>query len=376
MAQVFTASLLEHFAELEDPRVERTKLHLLPDILGLTICAVICGADSWVDIESYGHSKEDWLKTFLVLPNGIPSHDTIARLFARLDPKQLQTCFLNWINTITQTLGPEVVAIDGKALRHSYDRTEGKSMIYMVSAWATTNRLVLGQVKVDEKSNEITAIPELLRVLFLSGSIVTIDAMGCQKSIAQQIIEKDADYILALKGNQGNLCEEVKELFDYAHKTKFQNIDHDYHRTVQGGHGRIEVRQCWTIPELTKSEWSGLRSLVMIEAERRVNGKVSRETRYYLSSLHSDAAQALTSIRSHWGIENSLHWVLDMAFREDDSRIREGHADENMAVVRHIALNLINQEKTTKRGVKGKRLKAAWDNKYLAKVLTHPPLVN
>lgn len=371
MSKVFATSLLEHFAELEDPRVERTKLHLLSDILGLTICAVICGADSWIDIESYGNSKEDWLKTFLLLPNGIPSHDTIARLFARLDPKQLQTCFLNWMNTITQTLRGEVIAIDGKTIRHSYDREEGKGAIHMVSAWATANRLVLGQVKVDEQSNEITAIPELLRVLDLTDAIATIDAMGCQKNIAQLIIDKGGDYILALKGNQGNLFEEAQELFEHAEQTNFQDIEHDYQRTVNGGHGRVEIRKCWTIAESTQKEWPGLRSLVKIAAERRVDDKISREKRYYISSLASDAQLALASIRSHWGIENSLHWVLDMAFREDDSRIREGHADENMAVVRHIALNLINQEKSTKRGAKGKRLKAAWDNNYLTKVLAH-----
>jgi len=371
MTEVLTISLLEHFSDLEDPRVERTKLHLLSDILGLTICAVICGVDSWIDIKSYGNSKIDWLKIFLNLPNGIPSHATIARLFARLNPKQLQTCFLSWIKAITKTLEGEVIAIDGKTIRHSFDHADGKGAIHMVSAWATTNRLVLGQVKVDEKSNEITAIPELLRVLDLSGCIVTIDAMGCQKNIAQMIIDKEATYTLALKGNHGNLHEAVTELFNHAQKINFQDIEYSYHRTVNAGHGRIEVRQCWVIKETIQREWAGLKSLIMVEAERRIHEKVSREKRYYMSSLVSDAQQALESIRSHWGIENSLHWVLAMAFREDDSRIREGHADQNLAVVRHMALNLINQEKTAKVGAKGKRLKAAWDNNYLAKVLAH-----
>jgi predicted transposase YbfD/YdcC len=381
MSEVLTASLLEHFSSLEDPRVERTKLHLLSDILALTICAVICGADSWTEIESYGQAKYDWLKESLALPNGIPSHDTIARLFIRLDPEQLQDCFLSWIEALTQTLAGQVVAIDGKTLRHSFDKSDGKGAIHMVSAWATRNRLVLGQVKVDEKSNEITAIPELLRVLALSGCIVTIDAMGCQKNIAQHIIDKGADYILTLKGNQGHLLEEVQELFDHAQQNAaftdrrihFQDMTHDYHRTVHRGHGRVEIRQCWTIEEpsawAVQRQWPGLRSFVMVEAERRVAGQVSHERRYYLSSLSGNAQQALESIRSHWGIENCLHWVLDMAFREDDSRIREGYADQNLAIVRHIALNLLNGEKTAKVGVKGKRLKAAWDDNYLAKVL-------
>lgn len=376
MASELDISIFKHFEELEDPRIDRTKDHKLLDIIIIAICGVICGADSWTDIEEFGKAKIEWLQTILELPNGIPSHDTFGRVFAQLDSQAFQRCFFNWVSSIQEVIGGEVIAIDGKTLCHSYDRMIGKGAIHMVSAWACSNHLVLGQTKVDEKSNEITAIPELLKLLEIKGCIITIDAMGCQTKIAKQIKEKEADYVLALKGNQGRLHAEVQEIFDDAHRQNFRDIVHDYDKTVDGDHGRVEIREYWTIsdPEFikildSKGEWEGLRSIGMVKAERRVGQKTSIETRYYISSLSGKAAEFGQAVRSHWGIENSLHWVLDVGFREDDSRIRIGRAAENFAVLHHIALNLLKKEKSSKCGVKAKRKKAGWDVKYLLKVL-------
>lgn len=361
MPDSHSPSILTHFAELEDPRIERTKEHLLLDIVTIAICAVICGAESWVDIEAYGEAKHDWLGKFLALPSGIPSDDTFARVFARLDSQQLQQCFLNWISAISDLTSGEVIAIDGKQLRHSYDRGANKGAIYMVSAWATTNRLVLGQRQVDEKSNEITAIPQLLRVLELSGCIVTLDAMGTQKDIAAAIVNKGADYVLALKGNQVSLHEDVQWLFEQAQKTQFDQVPHDFHQTVDKGHGRIEIRRCWTLSDLDylvqKQQWQNLQTVAMIQAERRINGTTSIESRFYISSLGGNAKQIANAVRSHWAIENPLHWVLDVSFGEDASRIRTENALQNFALLRQIALNLLTQEKIDKAGVKAKRKK-------------------
>lgn len=369
------ATILEHFSSLEDPRVERSKEHLLIDIVAIAICAVICGADTWVDIESYGNEKQDWLSEFLRLPNGIPSHDTFARVFARLEPEQMQQCFLSWVNSVSELIQGEVIAIDGKTLRHSYDNSQGKGAIHMVSAWAVSNHLILGQLKVEEKSNEITAMPELLDVLALSGCIVTIDAMGTQTEIAKRIVDKGGDYVLCLKGNQGNLHEDVQQLFEYARQINFAAIEHSFHQTTHSNHGRIEIRRYWTLPEVSalidSHKWQGLCSVGMVEAQRRIHGKSTLETRYYISSLSSDAKRFGEAVRSHWGVENSLHWVLDVAFEEDDCRIRKENAPQNFAILRHIALNLLKQEKTAKGGIKAKRLKAGWSNAYLTKVLAH-----
>lgn len=367
-------SLIEHFSAIDDPRIDRTKLHKLIDILVIAICATICGAEGWEDFELFGQCKIDWFKSFLELPNGIPSHDTFRRVLARLNPQQFQQAFLNWVQSVTRLTDGQVVAIDGKQLRRSHDSAAGKAAIHMVSAWAEENHVVLGQVRVDEKSNEITAIPELLRVLEVSGCIVTIDAMGCQTEIASEIVNRQADYVLAVKGNQPNLLEDLIGYFDWALADKFKQTAYATDRTTDGGHGRLEVRRCYASEDISwlrrKAEWAGIRSIVMVESERSVGGgEASRDRRYYISSLAADAEQLNRAVRSHWSIENCLHWVLDIAFREDESRIRKDHGPENMATLRQIALNLLKQDKSLKVGIKSKRKNAGWDERYLLKVL-------
>ena len=375
MEQNPAATIAEHFSELEDPR-RYNKRHLLHDIIVIAICGAICGADDWVAVEEFGHAKQSWFEEFLELPHGIPSHDTFGDVFGVLDPEQFRRSFIQWVQAVNEVTGGQIVPIDGKKLRRSHDKTLGKNAIHMVSAWAAENHVVLGQVKVDDKSNEITAIPQLLDLLEISGCIVTIDAMGCQREIARKIVEdKDADYVLALKGNQSGLFEDVKGLFEHAQEVGFENCEH--YRTEEKGHGRLEVRECWTLadPESMASiqsleNWRDLRTVIMVKSERLVGDKRSEESRYYISSLSGGAEQALEAVRGHWGIENKVHWVLDIAFREDDCRIRKGNGAQNFAILRHIALNLLKQEKTAKCGVKTKRLKAGWNENYLLKVLS------
>jgi predicted transposase YbfD/YdcC len=371
------ASLTEHFALLEDPRAEHLTDHKLIDIIMIAICAVICGAETWTDIELFGNERFDWLRQFLELENGIPSHDTFGRVFAGIDAEQFQVCFASWVQAVFHATKGQVIAVDGKQARRSHDRTNGKHAIHVISAWATANHLVLGQRKVDEKSNEITAIPELLRLLDVSGCIVTIDAMGCQTEIAEQIIDQEADYVLTVKENQGYLYEDIALFFQLAHQNDFQKVNYTFDRTVNKGHGRIETRQCWAISGEDSlqflrdhEQWKGLQTIAMVNSQRQVKSKITIETRYYISSLPNDAKKILHAARSHWGVENSLHWVLDVAMGEDDSRIRKDNAPENMAALRRIALNLLKQEKTLKRGIQGKRLKAALSPDYLLKVLT------
>jgi predicted transposase YbfD/YdcC len=376
MTQTIQTSIGEHFGQVKDPRQHRVD-HLLIEIIIIAICAVICGADSWVEVEEFGKAKEEWLRTFLILPNGIPSHDTFGRVFGMIDPYEFQSGFVSWITAISQITVGQIIAIDGKRLRRSHDRRLGKAAIEMVSAWATENRLVLGQVKTDQKSNEITAIPELLKVLALKGCIVTIDAIGCQTEIANLIIEGEGDYVLALKGNQGRLHDDVQDLFAYALETNFKDVAYDFTKTIDKNHGRLEIRRHWTIfePEFISyvdptGKWRDLHSIGMVEAQRFATNKSSSETRFYISSLEGDASEFGVAVRSHWQIENKVHWVLDVAFREDLSRVRTGYAAENFAVLRHIALNLLQHETSAKCGVKAKRLKAGWNEGYLLKVLS------
>ncbi len=368
--------LEEHFSSVTDPRVDRTKDHLLIDIISIAICGIISGAEGWVDIENYGKSKLDWLKTFLALPNGIPSHDTFGRVFSQLSPKEFQKGFRSWIESIQELTHGEIIAIDGKQLRGSHDDYLGKKAIYMVSAWAEANELVLGQRKVDDKSNEITAIPELLKILSIEGCIVTIDAIGTQTKIAKAIIDAGADYLLSVKDNQKTLHQEIAWLFEYDQKQGFQGVAYDYAETTNKGHGRIETRECWSISDMEyiqslkgAKKWKSLKSIAMVRATRITSKKTTAKTRYYISSLPSNAKHLLRVARRHWSIENELHWVLDVALSEDQSRVRKGNAAENLAVLRHIALNLLKQEKTAKGGIRAKQLQAAWNNEYLLKVL-------
>ena len=365
----------QHFGDLTDPRIDRTKLHELMNILVIAICAVIAGADNWEDVEEFGKARIEWFQTFLELPHGIPSHDTFTRVFARLDPEQFQACFIRWMTAVCEVISGQVIAIDGKVLRRSHDKGIDKAAIDMVSAWATANRLVLGQVKVDEKSNEITAIPQLLEALEVSGCIVTIDAMGCQTEIAAKIIDREAEYVLGLKGNQGNLYEDVERLFADLEDSQYKAYAFDYDKTVNKDHGRIEIRACWTISDSEVlqhlrgfANWKNLVTVSRIRSERRIGEEQSCEDRYHIASLIG-AEQMLKIVRSHWGIENELHWTLDLAFDEDRCRVRKDHGPENFVLLRHIALNLLKQEKTSKRGIKGKRLLAGWKQDYLLKVL-------
>ena len=376
------ASLLAHFAPLPDPRLNRRKAHELTDILVIALCAFLCGGQTFNDMERFGRDKRDWLKTFLPLRGGVPSHDTFNRVFAALDPKAFLECFQRWTEGLRQALGREVVALDGKALRRALRK--GQSVQYVVSAWAEGNRLVLGQLKVADKSNEITAVPELLRALELSGCIVTLDAMGCQKKIAKEIIEADADYVLALKGNQETVHAEVKSFLDAAAaelaaprppgaKLPAAAAGLAVLETLEKDHGRIETRRYWQSAETgwfaDLPKWEGLRSFGMVESTREIGGRKTVERRYYLSSLGLGIEAFARAVRGHWGVENKVHWMMDVCCGEDQSRARAGFAAENLATLRRLALNLHQRDKTKKGGLKGKMLSAGWNHAHLLGLL-------
>jgi predicted transposase YbfD/YdcC len=373
MSQPVPSSIAAHFRQLPDPRVRRTRRHALEDILVITLCAVICGADDWVSIAHFGHAKRKWFRGFLALEHGIPSHDTFGRVFAALDPAAFKAAFLAWVQTVAEHLPGEVIAVDGKTLRRTFDTAADKAAIHMVSAWATAQGLCLGQVKTDTKSNEITAIPKLLEMLALAGRVVTIDAMGCQRDIARIIQAKGGDYVLSLKGNQTRLHDDIRTFFADAETRAFRDLPHTTAETVDGDHGRIEVRRAWATDDLAwladRPRWPGLRSVLRVDSERTVGDRTTHETRFFISSLPPDAAHLARVVRSHWAIENSLHWVLDVAMRQDHTRIRTGHAPENLAILHHIALNLLKQDRTEKLGIKNKRLAAGWDHDYLLRVI-------
>jgi predicted transposase YbfD/YdcC len=359
--------LLSYFSDLKDPRINRTKRHLVDDIVFIAIASVLCGGESWNDMQEYGEIKKEWLSSFLELPNGIPSHDTFNRFFSALDADEFENCFLSWVKSIHQRTHGEVISIDGKTMRGS--RTQGcKTATHIVSAWADQNELILGQIKVEEKSNEITAIPKLLEVLLLEGCVVTIDAMGCQKNICQKIVKKNADYILAVKENQRELFEDIQDSFRVLSTVNYSE-DLDY------GHGRIETRKCSIITDLSLIEssekWRGLVSIVRIDRERyfKATTKTENDTSYYISTLNN-AEIIAHGVRKHWGIENKVHWVLDVAFNEDLSRKRQGNAAQNFSSLNRIALNLLKKD-NAKVGIKSRRKMAGWGNEYLVKLMAN-----
>jgi predicted transposase YbfD/YdcC len=375
MSKSSAVSIRHCFAEVPDPRREHMRLHNLWDIIAVTILAVVAGADSWVEVAKYGVCKFEFLKSFLELPNGIPAHDTFGRVFALLNPTALQEGFVNWVQALAKATLGQVVAIDGKTARRSFDKEAGKGPLHMVSAWASENRLLLGQQACDNKSNEITAIPELIKNIEISGSIVTIDAMGCQKDIAAAIQDAGADYVLAVKDNQPTLHLEIREVFGEGLDNDFRGMDHHTCKTEEKGHGRVE-RRIYHIVGVPKefaerhADWDGLRSIGMVYSERQEGDKEpSMETRVFISSLAPRVKTFSRAVRNHWGIETSLHWVLDMGFREDESRLHKGHGQENLGLIRRLAASLLHNETTCKGGVACKRKCAGWDDDYLLKVL-------
>ncbi len=373
-AKILRKSVLKHFQHLQDPRVERTQHHSLVAIVTIAILAVLSGADGFVAIETYGKAKQSWLETFLDLPNGIPSHDTFGRVFGMLEPQELENSFLGWVSSITQKLGLSLIHVDGKTAKGSYDREGKLKALHSVSAWSSENGLVLAQQKVESKSNEITAVPLILKLLNLKGAVVTLDAMGTQIAIARQIKQAEGDYVLALKGNQGKLSQQVSDWFKQAQAKNWQGIESSYYETLETGHHRIETRQVWAVPVSQlpplhrQSQWVGLTTVVMVRSRRKLWNKTTTKVRFYISSLEADAQRHNRVIRSHWSIENSLHWVLDLTFNEDASRIRQGYAPENLGLLRRLSVNLLKRE-PSKQSLKMKRYKAGMDNNFLIKIL-------
>jgi predicted transposase YbfD/YdcC len=381
-------SILDHFADLPDPRREQGRIHRLDEIVFIATCAVLCGADNWVQIADYAHSKLDWLETFLELPGGIPSHDTFRRTFCLIDPTAFQGCFASWMAALMARTGLTPIAparselapiaIDGKAQRGSARRTVGRSALHVVSAWAVEHRLTLGQVATDAKSNEITAIPDLLELLDLKGAVVTIDAMGCQKEIAADIIDGGGEYALAVKENQPHLYEDIERAFEEVLDRGEPGVDFTECQTEEIRSGRQETRTCCVItaPEGIRDAglWAGLTAIVMVISQRVVNGAVSSETRYFIGSAAGTAEDYLRWVRGHWGIENSLHWVLDVCFREDDQRHWAGNSAQNLAWLRKLALCLLKAEEGSKgKSIATRRLTAGWKNDYLLRVLAQIP---
>lgn len=370
-------SIQVHFGKMPDPRRAQGRRHSLSDMIVIAVTAVICAADSWADVRDFGKAKIKWFETFLDLPHGIPSQDTFERVFSRLDPDAFERCFVEWTQALSMGSGGQLVAIDGKRIRRSFTHAWAQSTAtHLVSAFIADNAMVFSQLAVDSKENEIVAIPKLLALLDLRGATVTIDAMGCQTAIAQQIVEQGGDYVLCVKDNQRGLARALRADLDDMIREKFKNVPHDFCETVDGDHGRIETRRVWTTPQIdwlgpVQNRWAGLRSVAVVEATREVPLKgVSCERRYYISTFDgSDAPRLAAAVRGHWGIENRLHYVLDVSFAEDQCRIRKGHAAENFSRLRRISLNLLRRETSRKRGIKGKRLNAAWDHDYLLKLL-------
>lgn len=370
------SDLITHFSNITDKRKPNGIRHKLVDIIVIAICGVICGADDWVMIEYFGNAKREWFEKFLELSHGIPSHDTFGKVFALIDPKEFQTSFLDWVQEIAEITRGQLIAIDGKTVRRSHDRTNGKKAIHLVSAWASKNGVVLGQVKVDDKSNEITAIPELLKMLDICGCIVSIDAIGTQKEIISTILEQGGDYLLTVKQNQGTLYDQIDLAFSIDCENEFKDAPYDYAKKVEKSHGRIETRECWVTsdPEYIdyvdpEDSWQKLRSLAIVKATRVIDGETSSQKRYFISSVKSGADRMMRLIRNHWEVENKLHWSLDVSFNEDNSRVRTGHAPENLALIRKMALNLLRQNKTKKCGAKTKRMLCAIDTNFLLEIL-------
>jgi predicted transposase YbfD/YdcC len=367
-------ALGHHFRDLPDPRTGQCT-HDLLDIITITICAVLCGQHAWTDIELYGETHQDWLKTFLRLPDGIPSHDTFRSVIARLDPLAFQRCFGSWIGALSQATDLKLIAIDGKALRDSLDRRHGKAALHLVSAWAAENHLTLGQVATDAKSNEITAIPRLLELLDLAGALVTIDAMGCQKDIAAQIQQQGADYVLAVKENQPRLLEDIQAaVARHCDRPAGAGDEANWFETVDVGHGRKEVRTYTLLTDLSairdRELWAGLYGICVTVSERTVGGETTTEIRYYIGSLRGSVQQYARAIRGHWGIENGLHWVLDVLFREDHSRSRPEHGAENLAWLRRMAVSLLRNDTTCERSLRQKSIKALCDHEFLLRLLS------
>lgn len=364
-------TLEDRFATLPDPRVVGRTMHRLIDILFLALCAMICGMEDWEAIEDWGNERLEWLRQYVALENGIPSHDTIARVFAALDSKQFQACFVRWMNDLCPSLEGEIVAMDGKTARGARDRLSGKSAIHMVSAFVCGHGITLGQWKTEEKSNEITAIPELIDVLNLKGATVTLDAMGCQKKIAEAIKAKGADYVFGLKGNQDTLHQQVQAAFDVTQWRNYQDFANWGHATEETGHGRAERRRCVALawmPTEQSEAWPGMQSVAMVESMRQTSEGVASEKRYFISSLPPDSERLAQAIRSHWEVENRLHWCLDVTFHEDACRIRTDHAPENLNILRKIAMNLLRLN-PLKRSLPKKRLKACLNGDYLSEIL-------